>query len=54
MSHNNVGRIGARAMFVALRQRIRPGVDLIVDMESCEIGSEAQGELFDMYAPSGR
>lgn len=54
MSHNNVGRSGARAVFMALRQRARPGVDLLVDLQSCELGSESGGDLFDMCSPSGR
>lgn len=54
MSHNNVGRSGARAVFMALRQRARPGVKLLVDLESCELGFESGEGLFDMYSPSGR
>lgn len=54
MSHNNVGRSGARAVFMALRQRARPGVELLVDLQSCELGSESGEDLFDMYSPSGR
>lgn len=54
MSHNNVGRSGARAVFMALRQRVRDGVELLVDLQSCEMGAEAGGDLFDMYSPSGR
>lgn len=54
MSHNNVGRSGARAVFMALRQRARPGVDILVDLQSCELGSESGGDLFDMCSPSGR
>ncbi|CAM9461228.1 unnamed protein product [Pylaiella littoralis] len=54
MSHNNVGRRGARAVFMALRQRARNGVELLVDLQSCELGSETGDDLFDMYNPSGR
>eukprot|EP00752_Nemacystus_decipiens_P004848 g4411.t1 len=54
MSHNNVGRRGAKAVFMALRQRARDGVELLVDLQSCELGSDTGDELFDMYSPSGR
>lgn len=54
MSHNNVGRSGARAVFMALRQRARPGVELLVDLQSCELGSEPVEDVFDVYNPSGR
>lgn len=54
MSHNNVGRRGAKAVFMALRQRARSGVELLVDMQSCELGSDTGDDLFDMYSPSGR
>lgn len=54
MSHNNVGRRGARAVFMALRQRARNGVELLVDLQSCELGLETGDDLFDMYNPSGR
>lgn len=39
---------------MALRQRVRAGVELLVDLQSCEMGSETGGDLFDMYSPSGR
>ncbi|CAM9407196.1 unnamed protein product [Choristocarpus tenellus] len=53
MNHNNVTNMGARAIFMALRQRTC-FVDkkLLVGMQSCELGSEVSG-LFDMYKPSG-
>lgn len=54
MSHNNVGRRGAKAVFMALRQRARDGVELLVDLQSCELGSDTGEDLFDMYSPSGR
>lgn len=54
MSHNNVGRRGARAVFMALRHRARDGVELLVDLQSCELGSDMGDDLFDMYSPSGR
>lgn len=39
---------------MALRQRARNGVELLVDLQSCELGSETGDDLFDMYNPSGR
>ncbi|CAM9700959.1 unnamed protein product, partial [Ectocarpus sp. 12 AP-2014] len=54
MSHNNVGRRGATAVFMALRQRAQEGVELLVDLQSCELGSDAGDDLFDMHNPSGR
>ncbi|CAM9219645.1 unnamed protein product [Ectocarpus fasciculatus] len=54
MSHNNVGRRGATAVFMALRQRAQDGVELLVDLQSCELGSDAGDDLFDMHNPSGR
>eukprot|EP00903_Cladosiphon_okamuranus_P017705 g16304.t1 len=54
MSHNNVGRRGAKAVFMALRQRAHDGVELLVDLQSCELGSDTGNDLFDMYSPSGR
>lgn len=54
MSHNNVGRRGAKAVFMALRQRARDGVEILVDLQSCELGSDTGDDLFDMYSPSGR
>jgi len=39
---------------MALRQRARDGVELLVDLQSCELGSDAGHDLFDMYSPSGR
>ena len=54
ISHNNVGRSGARAVLMALRQRARQGVNLLIDLQSCELGAESEEGLFDMYSPSGR
>lgn len=39
---------------MALRQRARDGVELLVDLQSCELGSDTGDDLFDMYSPSGR
>ena len=39
---------------MALRHRARDGVELLVDLQSCELGSDMGDDLFDMYSPSGR